>query len=96
MEDWAVKPESINFRRWENGNVIANTALGKAFQENFEVQYYVAHRAHFHEAFFQPGLNTGVGVRLDSKAIQYNELQGTAVLSNGSTTQEDLVIAADC
>lgn len=95
LEKWAVKPECINFRRWENGNVIGHTALGMNFQDSFKIPYYVVHRAHFHEALHQRALQLGVVVDLDSRVVRYNEEQGSIVLADGSIFKGDLVIAAD-
>lgn len=95
MEKWAVKPESINFRRWENGNVIGYTSLGNAFQDNFEVPYYVVHRAHFHEALHLQALKMGAIIDLNCKVVQYIEHEGSVVLADGSVVQGDVVVAAD-
>ncbi|KAF2496526.1 FAD/NAD(P)-binding domain-containing protein [Lophium mytilinum] len=95
LEKLAVKPEGINFRRWENGQTIGYTALGKSFQEDFEVPYYVVHRAHVHEALHQRALDLGVLVELESRVVQYHEEHSTIVLENGSVIQGDLVVAAD-
>jgi salicylate hydroxylase len=91
----AVKPEAINFRRWENGNVIGYTSLGKTFVEDFEVPYYVVHRAHFHEAMHQRALELGVAIQLNSRVVEYCEQVAYVVLANGSIVQGDLVVAVD-
>lgn len=95
LDGWAAKPESINFRRWENGKVIGHTALGKQFQADFDIPYLVVHRAHFHEALVQRALQLGVDLKLGSKVVQYEEYQGAVVLENGKRIQSDLVVAAD-
>ncbi|KAL1595337.1 hypothetical protein SLS60_010028 [Paraconiothyrium brasiliense] len=95
LEKWAVQPEAINFRRWEDGTVIGHTALGDAFEDNFETPYYVVHRAHFHEALHQRALQLGVVVKLGCKVVKYNEKQGSVMLDNGIMVRGDLVVAAD-
>lgn len=90
-----VKPEGINFRRWEDGRIIGHTALGHTFQQDFQVPYYVVHRAHFHEALHQRALQLDVLVDLGCKVIQYNEESGSVILGDGSVVQGDLVVAAD-
>ncbi|KAJ4286513.1 hypothetical protein N0V90_013213 [Kalmusia sp. IMI 367209] len=91
----AVQPEAINFRRWEDGKVIGHTALGGAFEESYKVPYYVAHRAHFHEALHQRALQLGVFIELGCKVVKYNERQGSVELQNGGMRRGDLVVAAD-
>ncbi|KAJ4362949.1 hypothetical protein N0V83_010066 [Neocucurbitaria cava] len=95
LEEWVVKPEAINFRRWENGQEIGRTALGEAFQDNFEVPYYVVHRAHFHNALHQRALQLGVSIQLGARIVRYNEKNASVELSDGTVVQGDLVIAAD-
>ena len=95
LRKWTVKPEAINFRRWENGNIIGYTSLGKTFVEDFEVPYYVVHRAHFHEAMHQRALELGVAIRLNSRVVEYREQMGSVELANGSIVQGDLVVAVD-
>ncbi|PVH98236.1 FAD/NAD(P)-binding domain-containing protein [Periconia macrospinosa] len=95
LEKWAVQPEAINFRRWENGKIIGYTALGDDFKDNFEVPYYVVHRAHFHESLHQRALQLGVVVKLGCRVVKYNEHQGSVLLESGSVIRGDLVVAAD-
>ena len=95
LDEWAAKPECINFRRWQNGNVIGHTDLGKAFIADYTEPYYVAHRAHFHEALVQTAVELGVDLRLDCKVKEYYEAQGCVVLESGIRIQGDLVVAAD-
>ncbi|KAF9691670.1 hypothetical protein EKO04_010189 [Ascochyta lentis] len=95
LEKWAVKPEGINFRRWESGAIIGHTALGQSFQENFQEPYYVVHRAHFHDALLQRALQLGVKVDLGCRVVQYQEQEGSVVLADHSVVKGDLVVAAD-
>lgn len=95
LDGWAAKPESINFRRWENGKVIGHTALGEQFQADFDIPYLVVHRAHFHEALVQRALELGIDLKLGSKVVQYEEDLGVVFLENGKRIQSDLVVAAD-
>ncbi|KAJ8118508.1 hypothetical protein OPT61_g525 [Boeremia exigua] len=95
LEKWAVKPESINFRRWKDGCIIGHTDLGEAFQTNFEVPYYVVHRAHFHDALYKRALQLGVVVDLNCTVVGYDSDKGHVTLVDGSTVGGDLVVAAD-
>jgi salicylate hydroxylase len=94
LEKWAVQPEAINFRRWGNGKVIGHTALDNVFKDNFEVPYYVAHRAHLHDALHQQALRLGVVLKLGCKVVKYHE-QGSVALHDGSVIKGSLVVAAD-
>jgi salicylate hydroxylase len=95
LEESVVKPQGINFRRWENGSIIGHTALGESFQTNFEEPYYVVHRAHFHDALLQRALQLGVKVDLGCRVVQYQESLGSVVLLDGSVVSGDLVVACD-
>lgn len=89
-----MQPEAINFRRWENGEVIGHSALDGVFKENFEAPYYVAHRAHLHDALHQQALRLGVVIKLGCKVAKYHH-QGSVTLCDESVIEGDLVIAAD-
>jgi salicylate hydroxylase len=95
LEEWVVKPDAIHFRRWEDGREIGRTALGKDFQENFKVPYYVVHRAHFHNALHQRALQLGVVVELNAKVVKYCEKSASVELASNRIIMADLVIAAD-
>lgn len=90
-----MKPDAIHFRRWEDGREIGCTALGKDFQENFKVPYYVVHRAHFHNALHQRALQLGVVVELNTRVVKYCEKSASVELANDTIIMADLVIAAD-
>ncbi|KAK7183731.1 salicylate hydroxylase [Paraphaeosphaeria sporulosa] len=93
-DKWAVQPEAIMFRRWKNGEVIGHTALDNVFKDAFEVPYYVAHRAHLHDALHRQALRLGVIVKLGCKVVQYHE-QVSVTLCDGSVVKGSLVVAAD-
>lgn len=95
LQKYAVQPEGIHFRRWENGNIIGYTALGQTFQDDFEVPYYVVHRAHFHEALYQRAMQLGVSMTLGCRVMEYEESKGSVVLENGQRIRGDLIIATD-
>ncbi|KAH7067270.1 hypothetical protein BKA63DRAFT_570580 [Paraphoma chrysanthemicola] len=95
LEKSVVRPQGINFRRWENGRIIGYTALGDSFRDNFEEPYYVVHRAHFHDALLKRALQLGVKVDLGCRVVQYSESIGSVLLADGATVSGDLVVAAD-
>jgi len=90
-----VTPESIAFKRWQNGEVIALTKLVPEFQENFDAPYYVVHRAHFHDALYQLALELGVEVILNSKVVDYDENVPSITVEDGKTYTGDLVVSSD-
>lgn len=95
LDKSVVKPQGINFRRWEDGRIIGHTALGQSFQNDFEEPYYVVHRAHFHDALLKRALQLGVKVDLGCRVVQYREALGSVQLADGSMVSGDLVVAAD-
>lgn len=94
LQKKAVQPEAINFRRWEDGRLIGYTALDSVFKCNFQTPYYVAHRAHLHDALYKQALRLGVIVKLGCKVVKYQE-QGSVLLDDGSVMKGSLVVAAD-
>lgn len=94
LEQTALQPDTINFRRWADGSVIGMTDLGAEFCQNFGSKYYVVHRADFHSALYTRAVELGVNIRLGSKVVGYPG-RGTVVLEDGSALSGDLVIAAD-
>ncbi|KAL4737928.1 hypothetical protein BDV11DRAFT_216380 [Aspergillus similis] len=95
LEPYVTEPESISFRRWQNGKVIGKTKLIPDFVNNFKASYYVIHRADFHSALCQRALDVGVKIELGARVVNYDPLQGTITLANGMMHSADLVVAAD-
>ncbi|KAI1874299.1 uncharacterized protein JN550_002878 [Neoarthrinium moseri] len=95
LQKSAVQPESINFRRWQDGSVIGYTDLGSEFKTLYEEPYQVVHRAHFHDALYQRAVELGVKVKLNSRVVEYDAEGAAVVLEDGSIVKSDLVIAAD-
>ncbi|KAK5674170.1 hypothetical protein LTR17_027815, partial [Elasticomyces elasticus] len=95
LANHVVEPESINFRRWQDGTVIGHTKLIPDFRRSFDAPYLVVHRAHFHEALHDLALKLGVEVILDSTIKRYDAEEPAIDLANGDRHRADLVIAAD-
>ncbi|TLD15423.1 uncharacterized protein PgNI_02143 [Pyricularia grisea] len=89
-----VEPSCINFRRWQDGNLIGYTDLDE-FDSSFGAPYCVAHRAHLHEALHARALELGVKVRLNSFVAAYKPDDAAIELSNGEVVKGDLIVAAD-
>lgn len=94
LKSKAVRPDSINFRRWANGAKIGYTDL-RDFEENFGAPYYVCHRAHFHESLHTRAIDLGVEIRLDCRVTKYHASAGRVELADGSTVEGELIVAAD-
>lgn len=95
LKPYITEPESIAFRRWQNGKVIGKTKLVPDFVENFNAPYYVIHRADFHSALYQKALDMGVGIKLGARVVDYDPVQGGITLADGTEHSGDLVVAAD-
>lgn len=89
------EPESMSFRRWENGHVVGLTRLIPDFVRSFGAPYYVIHRAHLHSALRQLALELGVHVELGSAVVDYDLGAPSLTLDDGSIHHGDLVIGAD-
>lgn len=85
----------MNFRRWQNGDLIGVTETSPEFTARYGAPYYVVHRAHLHNALYQQAVALGVKTRLNSKVEEYDAETATIVLTDGKVFQGDLVIAAD-
>lgn len=90
-----MQPNCINFRRWESGNVIGHTKLEPDFRQSFGTPYYVAHRAHLHQALSDRAAELGVAIRLNSRVVKYDASGAAVTLADGTVIKGDLVVAAD-
>ena len=90
-----VAPSSMYFRRWQNGQIIGNTRLIPDFEENFDAPYYVAHRAHLHEALYELALRSKVDVKVGHTVVDVDGVAGSVTLADGSVHHGDLIIGAD-
>ncbi|RGP72626.1 salicylate hydroxylase [Fusarium longipes] len=95
LKRYAVKPEGMTFRRWQNGNPIGHTSLCPEFETRYGAPYFVIHRADFHSALYHRATDLGVRIILDSKVSEYDESIPSATTSDGLEYQADLIIAAD-
>ncbi len=91
----AVEPESMTFRRWENGAPIARTKLVPDFQQRFHAPYHVIHRADFHQALQNRAIELGIPLKLDHKITSYDPDAPSVTLEDGRTIGADLIVAAD-
>lgn len=90
-----VAPAAINLKRWEDGNLIGKTDLGKNYVADFGAEYWVVHRAHYLEAMYKRAMEVGVEVKLGKRVVEYAEDRGEVVCVDGERIKADLVVAAD-
>jgi salicylate hydroxylase len=90
-----VTPESMTFRRWQDGRPIGHTNLVPDFQDTYNAPYYVIHRADFHMSLHQLALQLGVEVIVDSKVNSYDDETATVRTTKGAEFTADLLVAAD-
>ncbi|KAH7191708.1 uncharacterized protein B0J16DRAFT_393636 [Fusarium flagelliforme] len=95
LEQYAIKPESMTFRRWENGEPIGYTKLDSDFAETYGAPYFVVHRADFHRALQSLAAKHGVEVITGSRVTDYDDTIPSALTSDGRQYTADLIVAAD-
>lgn len=95
LQDRVVEPDSMKFRRWEDGSVIGNTRLVPNFRQEYDAPYYVVHRAHLHDALLQQAVKLGAEVHVNSRVQSYDPSTPSITLANGSVHCADLLVAAD-
>ncbi|OOO13389.1 monooxygenase FAD-binding protein [Aspergillus oryzae] len=95
LKPYVTTPESISFRRWQNGKVIGKTRLIPDFIDNFHAPYYVIHRADFHSALCQKAEDMGIEIRLGARVVDYDSVLGSITLHDGTRHTGDLVVAVD-
>ena len=90
-----MMPESLFWRRWENGLIIGNARVNPQSEELFGSPYYVTHRAHLHEILHQKAVELGMVIRLGSKVEKYDLDTTSFALASGEVIDADLIVAAD-
>jgi len=91
----AVEPESISFRRWQDGTQIAFTRLQPDFRQKYQAPYYVIHRAHFHDALHKLAISVGATLHTNAKVAEYREAAGEVLMTDGRVFSGNLIVAAD-
>ncbi|KAM0205010.1 hypothetical protein ACHAQI_009558 [Fusarium lateritium] len=95
LEESAVKPESMTFRRWANGDPVGYTSLCPEFETRYGAPYFVIHRADFHRALCRRAKDLGVKIITDSRVMGYDQSIPSASTLDGREYRADLIIAAD-
>ncbi|EFX02321.1 salicylate hydroxylase [Grosmannia clavigera kw1407] len=90
-----VEPDSMTFRRWQNGDPIGYTRLVPDFPDAYGAPYLVIHRADFHSALCRLAEQHGVQILTDSRVVAYDEAAPAVTTADGRTFAADLVVGAD-
>jgi salicylate hydroxylase len=92
LADVAVRPEAVELRRWDSGELIARTELGAACEASYGAPYYTLHRADLHRAL--AGLVDTVSLGRRCLAVTEHTDLVELGLADGSTAA-DVVVGAD-
>lgn len=93
LENIAVRPEAIVFRRYSTGERVGYTKWGGRMEEH-GAPYYHIHRADFHKLLFDLA-RPHMDLRLQSTVIAVDPDLPSLTLANGDVIQGDLIIGAD-
>ncbi|KAF8338508.1 hypothetical protein F5887DRAFT_1237385 [Amanita rubescens] len=92
----AVMPESISFRRFDNGERVGFDIFGDKMTKEYGAPYYHAHRADVHKILCDlatPYINLRVNSRVVS--VSPDPPSPHVVLSSGEVVYGDMIIGAD-
>lgn len=98
LEKWAVKPERIDFRDFQSGQILHSMALGEDYVQRYGAEYWHCHRADLQACLLSAvNLHNDIKVSLNACVESYYESpQSVAVkLTNGHTIEGDCLIGAD-
>lgn len=95
LDDVAVRPEAIQMRRWNDGQLIMETPLGAECEARFGAPYLTVYRPDLHHCLRE--LLTDGLVRLDARCRELVESPNEVWLSldHGRTATADVVVGAD-
>ena len=92
LSDVAVRPEAVELRRWDSGELIARTELGAVCEARYGAPYYTLHRADLHRALAAL-VDT---VSLGRRCVAVTEHADRVALDfTGGAVDADMVVGAD-
>ncbi|KAG8741018.1 hypothetical protein FRC10_003441 [Ceratobasidium sp. 414] len=94
LENIAVRPEGIVFRRWNTGEKVGETKWGGEFENEHGAPYYHIHRADFHKLLYDITVPL-ITLRLNSLVTSVDPDAPSITLKSGEVFNCDLVIGAD-
>lgn len=98
LEKVGVKPESFQFRRFDDGELLHEIKLGTAHEATHGTPYYQIHRVDLHNALLEQVISLKANVVHLSKRAKSVEESSTHVrvtFDDGTTAEADLLIGAD-
>jgi salicylate hydroxylase len=96
LAEVGVQPAAVELRRWDSGDVIGRTELGRACADRFGAPYYTLHRGDLHRILLDLVESEGpirrgstcVGVQEDADGVEL-------CFASGARSTADVVIGAD-
>lgn len=99
LKEYAVQPQAIVFRRYDDGEVVGYSRWGDSIAREVGAPYYHMHRADFHRIVLDLVLaSPRVTVRLNARvqSIQPSPDPNVSItLASGEVVEGDLIIGAD-
>ena len=96
LDEIAIKPEGIAFRRYNTGERVGFTKWGDAVERDYDAPYYQIHRADFHKLLYDL-VAPHVTILLDSAVVRCDPdpVSPSVILKSGEVMRADLVVGAD-
>ena len=96
LDEIAVKPEAIAFRRYNTGEQVGFTKWGELTERDYGAPYYHIHRADFHKLLYDL-VAPHVTILLDSAVVRCDPdpVSPSVTLKSGEVMRADLIVGAD-
>ena len=96
LDEIAVKPEAIAFRRYDTGERVGFTKWGEVTEKDYGAPYYHIHRADFHKLLYDL-VASHVTILLGSPVIGCDPgpVSPSVTLKSGKVMSADLIVGAD-
>ncbi|ELU37079.1 salicylate 1-monooxygenase [Rhizoctonia solani AG-1 IA] len=94
LENIAVRPEGIVFRRWNTGEKVGETKWGGEFENEHGAPYYHIHRADFHKLLYDITIPL-IDLHLNSYVTSIDPEAPSVTIKNDKVFKCDLIIGAD-
>ncbi|CCO31530.1 3-hydroxybenzoate 6-hydroxylase [Rhizoctonia solani AG-1 IB] len=94
LENIAVRPEGIVFRRWNTGEKVGETKWGGEFEDEHGAPYYHIHRADFHKLLYDITVPL-IDLHLNSYVTSIDPEAPSVTIKNEKVFKCDLIIGAD-
>ncbi|KAL9617546.1 MAG: hypothetical protein Q9160_007663 [Pyrenula sp. 1 TL-2023] len=95
LMEYGTTIQSIDYRRYEDGNILTSRPVGKAVVQDYGEPWLVIHREDYSRVLYEESRALGVQVRLSSEVTSANFNDTEVVLSTGEVLSADVIIVAD-